>query len=84
MSQVKKLNMVILTVIVSFLAACGVSAEPEKLTDNLQKGSLKVEEIELENEKATKVRIKTSHGDVVIALYNETPKHKENFIKLIV
>ena len=83
MSQVKRLNMVILTVIVSFLAACGVSAEPEKLTDNLQKGSLKVEEVELENEKATKVKIKTSHGDLVITLYNETPKHKENFIKLV-
>jgi peptidyl-prolyl cis-trans isomerase B (cyclophilin B) len=83
MSQVKQLNMVILTVIVSFIAACGVSAEPEKLTNNLQKGALKVEEIEIENEKATNVRIKTSHGDVVIALYNKTPKHKENFIKLV-
>jgi len=83
MSQVKRLNMVALTVIASFLAACNVSAEPEKDTDYLQKGSLKVEEIEKENETATKVRIKTSHGDVVIALYNETPKHKENFIKLV-
>jgi len=83
MSQVNRLNMVIFTVIVSFLAACGVSAKPEKLTNNLQKGSLEVEEIEKESEKATKVRIKTSHGDVVIALYNETPKHKENFIKLV-
>ena len=83
MSQVKRLNMVILTVIVSFLAACGFSAESEKDTNNLEKSSLKVEEIEKESEKATKVRIKTSHGDVVIALYNETPKHKENFIKLV-
>jgi peptidyl-prolyl cis-trans isomerase B (cyclophilin B) len=83
MSQVKRLNMVILTVIVSFLAACGVSAEPENHTNNLQKGSLQVEELEKESENATNVRIKTSHGDVVIALYNETPKHKENFIKLV-
>lgn len=83
MSQVKRLNMVVLTVIASFLAACNVSAEPEKDTDYLQKGSLKIEEIEKENETATKVRIKTSHGDVVIALYNETPKHKENFLKLV-
>ena len=83
MSQAKRLNMVILTVIVSFLTACGVSAESENITNNLEKGSRKVEEIEKESEKATKVRIKTSHGDVVIALYNETPKHKENFIKLV-
>lgn len=29
------------------------------------------------------VTIKTNHGDMVAILYNETPKHKENFIKLI-
>ena len=83
MSQIKRLNMVILTVIVSLLAACGVSAETENDTNNLQESSPKVKEIEKESEKATKVRIKTSHGDVVVALYNETPKHKENFIKLV-
>ncbi len=30
----------------------------------------------------TKVLIKTSMGDITIALYDETPLHKENFIKL--
>jgi cyclophilin family peptidyl-prolyl cis-trans isomerase len=29
------------------------------------------------------VTIKTSYGDMVAILYDETPKHKENFIKLI-
>jgi len=28
------------------------------------------------------VRIKTSYGSVIIRLYNETPKHRDNFIKL--
>jgi len=28
------------------------------------------------------VRIKTSYGAVIIRLYNETPKHRDNFIKL--
>src|SRR5882724_3909879 len=28
------------------------------------------------------VTIKTSFGDMVIILYDETPKHKQNFIKL--
>ena len=31
----------------------------------------------------TKVEIKTSLGDIVVALYNETPKHRDNFIKLV-
>lgn len=31
----------------------------------------------------TQVEIKTSMGDIVIALYNETPKHRDNFVKLV-
>ena len=34
-------------------------------------------------ENLTKVLISTSLGDITIALYDETPKHKENFIKLV-
>ena len=32
--------------------------------------------------KMTQVEIKTSLGDIVVELYNETPKHRDNFIKL--
>nr|MBP7472718.1 peptidylprolyl isomerase [Prevotella sp.] len=31
---------------------------------------------------ATKVKIKTSMGDMIIRLYDETPLHRDNFIKL--
>ena len=31
----------------------------------------------------TKVCIETSHGDIVVKLYNETPKHRDNFLKLV-
>ncbi|MCD7899440.1 MAG: peptidylprolyl isomerase [Bacteroides sp.] len=34
------------------------------------------------NMEEKKVRIETSMGDVVVKLYNETPKHRDNFIKL--
>lgn len=33
-------------------------------------------------EQADIVTIKTSYGDIVALLYDETPKHKENFLKL--
>lgn len=33
--------------------------------------------------KETKVKIETSAGDIVVKLYNETPKHRDNFIKLV-
>lgn len=34
-------------------------------------------------QKETKVIIKTNFGDIKIKLYNETPKHRDNFIKLV-
>ena len=33
--------------------------------------------------KQTKVLISTEYGNIKIALYNETPKHRDNFIKLV-
>ncbi|TXD50863.1 MULTISPECIES: peptidylprolyl isomerase [unclassified Polaribacter] len=38
---------------------------------------------EKKNTKRTQVAIKTSKGDILVALYNETPKHRDNFIKLV-
>jgi len=35
------------------------------------------------NKKQTKVLISTSYGDIKLVLYNETPRHRDNFIKLI-
>ena len=31
---------------------------------------------------ATKLKIKTTEGDIIIRLYDETPKHRDNFLKL--
>ena len=36
-----------------------------------------------QDNKQVKVRISTPHGDMVAILYNETPQHRDNFIKLI-
>ena len=33
--------------------------------------------------KNAKVLISTSYGDIKLVLYNETPKHRDNFIKLV-
>ena len=30
----------------------------------------------------TRLKIETTAGDIIVKLYNETPKHRENFIKL--
>lgn len=36
-----------------------------------------------EPEKQTKVLISTEYGDITVVLYNETPLHRDNFIKII-
>lgn len=35
------------------------------------------------SKKQTKILVSTSYGDIKLALYNETPKHRDNFIKLV-
>ena len=35
------------------------------------------------SDKMTKVKLETSLGDIVVELYNETPQHRDNFIKLV-
>jgi len=35
-----------------------------------------------EMDKRTQVKIETTQGDIVVELYNETPLHRDNFIKL--
>jgi len=37
----------------------------------------------LSQEKQTKVLISTDYGNMTAVLYNETPKHRDNFIKLV-
>lgn len=33
--------------------------------------------------KETQILMKTSLGDIKLKLYNETPQHRDNFIKLV-
>ena len=37
----------------------------------------------METEKRTLVKLETTMGNITVALYNETPKHRDNFIKLV-
>jgi cyclophilin family peptidyl-prolyl cis-trans isomerase len=38
--------------------------------------------MELDAQKQTKILIHTDYGDIKLALYNDTPKHRDNFVKL--
>jgi len=39
-------------------------------------------QVEVKNEKEQLVKISTDYGDLIVKLYNETPLHRDNFIKL--
>lgn len=45
--------------------------------------SQKVDKQQHKGEKVYYVKIETSYGDMVVKLYNETPLHRDNFIKLV-
>ena len=49
----------------------------EKQTTTIKK------EAKMDLKSCTMVEIKTSLGDIEVALYNETPQHRDNFIKLV-
>lgn len=55
------------------VAACCLMA----CTGNQQKKT------KMETDNATLVRLETTLGNITVKLYNETPKHRDNFIKLV-
>jgi len=36
-----------------------------------------------QDEDRPRLKIETSEGDMIIELYNETPQHRDNFLKLL-
>ena len=55
-------------VLLTILACCFVACKSEKKARNMSE--------------ETRLKIETTAGDIVVKLYNETPKHRDNFIKL--
>lgn len=57
--------------------------EQENTEQNTNPVSQKIEELpKVDVSKLKKVKISTSMGDIVIALYDDTPIHRDNFLKL--
>ena len=62
----------ILLICLAFIALTACNAGSKRQTNHL-----------MENEKRTLVKLETTMGNITVALYNETPKHRDNFIKLV-
>ena len=62
----------ILLICLAFIALTACNAGSKRQTNH-----------HMENEKRTLVKLETTMGNIPVALYNETPKHRDNFIKLV-
>ncbi len=40
-------------------------------------------QVEVDNPPMTKIKLTTNYGDIVLQLYNDTPLHRDNFIKIV-
>lgn len=63
----------------AMLACCFFSSCQQKNTNNAMTTQTNEN---MENQKETRLKISTSMGDITVKLYNETPQHRDNFIKL--
>ena len=62
----------ILLICLAFIALTACNAGSKRQTNH-----------HMENEKRTLVKLEPTMGNITVALYNETPKHRDNFIKLV-
>ena len=62
----------ILLICLAFIALTACNAGSKRQTNH-----------HMENEKRTLVKLETTMGNITVAPYNETPKHRDNFIKLV-
>ena len=79
----KKVLVYCIVLSVMILSSC---SSPKKVkTDNDSATSESTTQKTLNNntDKMTKVLLKTTFGDITIALYDDTPEHKANFVKLV-
>lgn len=77
-------QLLILLISATILLSCAPSTKAEETAQKKVKTEQKTPKKKKKNVKdMTKVLLKTSMGDITIALYDETPLHKENFIKLV-
>ncbi len=64
------------------LAACSSPKKVKSDNDTVTQESTKTSQNK-NTDKMTQVLLKTTFGDIVIALYDDTPRHKANFEKLV-
>lgn len=80
----KKISLLIICAALVVLSGCCTSKKSVEEETQQQTENLPTKETKIETPKdMTKVLFKTSLGDITIGLYDDTPQHKANFLKLV-
>jgi len=79
----KKTLAYIMVLSITVLAACSSPKKVKTEEASATTGATEQTSQNKDNDKMTQVLLKTTFGDIVIALYNDTPQHKANFVKLV-
>ena len=76
---------IVCCIILSIIALASCSSPKKVKTEEASatKGANEQTSQNNNTQKMTKVLLKTTFGDITVALYDDTPKHKANFIKLV-
>jgi cyclophilin family peptidyl-prolyl cis-trans isomerase len=74
-----------ISVLVAIMAAVALSLSVKAMVgnDNVTTGEEKTPAMTVDLTNTTRVLLETSMGEIELALYNETPQHRDNFIKLV-
>ena len=72
-----------LTTLLISLASCNAGANTDSAANNNPTSEMESNNTTAPDTSSAMVDIKTSLGDIRILLYGETPKHRDNFIKLV-
>lgn len=75
-------NLLVLILVMSFISGCSVNGKAKENTEQSDTTT-----VDTKPEKMTQVKfnvaINDTEGEIIIQLYNETPQHRDNFIKLV-
>ncbi len=70
-------------VAISAVIALTFSIKAITANDDVAAGEEKPTTMSIDLSNTTRVLLETTYGEIEIALYNETPQHRDNFIKLV-
>jgi peptidyl-prolyl cis-trans isomerase B (cyclophilin B) len=84
------MNRLIVVSLLSMMIVAGLWSCTQSMADSKNGGSEQIQvpaaspqvKVEAVDQKEYKVLISTEYGDMVVILYNETPLHRDNFLKL--